>query len=355
MDIERRNTRKYNFRRPDLMELMKLASFVDDPKDLRDCFGRLLSLLSTDVEDGLLFTLVQLLLPIMEEYAYLLGISVSDRFPFNGVEGILESRVITEVVHLKKYNVDDNLAIKGGIKGLPSKFLIEKDFSFANSGSMVAFEAILFLLIYGLVMFPHIDNFVDVISIRIFLVGNPVPPLFGDTYFSIHHMTYKGGGTIVCCVPLLYKLFISHLPRSHIFKENKGCLRWSQKLMSLTNDNITWYSFVYDDVKIIDSCDEFSNVPLLGIQGGINYNPALARRQLGFSMKDKPNKTLLESLFFQEGKDTQGLKARMDHHPKLIFLHEFGTTSVMPSEGSKPLFMSISFFFSLGLPSPISV
>lgn len=68
--------------------------------------------------------------------------------------------------------------------------------------------------------------------------------------------------------------------------------------MSLTNDDITWYSSVYDDVKIIDSCWEFSNVPLLGTQGGINYNPALARRQLGFSMKDKPNNTLLEGLFF---------------------------------------------------------
>ena len=81
--------------------------------------------------------------------------------------------------------------------------------------------------------------------------------------------------------------------------------------MSLTNDDITWYSSVYEDVEIIDSCGEFSNVPLLGTQGGINYNPALARRQLGFAIKDKPNNTLLEGLFFQEGKYTQWLKARM--------------------------------------------
>ena len=83
--------------------------------------------------------------------------------------------------------------------------------------------------------------------------------------------------------------------------------------MSLTNDDITWYSSVYDNVKIIDSCGEFSNVPLLGTQGGINYNPALARRQIGFAMKDKPNNILLEGLFFKEGKDTQGLKERMVH------------------------------------------
>jgi hypothetical protein len=64
-------------------------------------------------------------------------------------------------------------------------------------------------------------------------------------------------------------------------------------------------------VRIIDSCGEFSNVPLLGTCGGINYNPVLARRQLGFPLKDKPNNILLEGVFFQEGKDPQGLKSKM--------------------------------------------
>ena len=49
-------------------------------------------------------------------------------------------------------------------------------------------------------------------------------------------------------------------------------------------------------------------MPLLGTCGEINYNPILARRQLGFPLKDKPNNILLEDVFFQEGKDPQGLK-----------------------------------------------
>ncbi|KAI5440575.1 hypothetical protein KIW84_010163 [Lathyrus oleraceus] len=109
----------------------------------------------------------------------------------------------------------------------------------------------------------------------------------------------------------MYKWFISHLPQTVAFKENKGCLRWSTRLMSLTNDDISWYDRAYDTVQIIDSCGEFSNVPLLGTCGGISYNPILARRQLGFPLKDKPNNILLEGVFFQEGKDPQGLKARM--------------------------------------------
>jgi hypothetical protein len=171
--------------------------------------------------------------------------------------------------------------------------------------------AICVLLIYGLVLFPNIDNFVDVNAIRIFSSLNPVPTLLGDTYFSLHMRNVKGGGTIVCCLPLLYKWFISHLPQTVAFKENKGCLQWSTRLMSLTNDDIFWYNRVYDSVQIIDSYGEFSNVPLLGTCGGINYNPVLARRQLGFPLKDKPNNILLEGVFFQEGKDPQNLKGRM--------------------------------------------
>ncbi|KAI5440874.1 hypothetical protein KIW84_010365 [Lathyrus oleraceus] len=83
--------------------------------------------------------------------------------------------------------------------------------------------------------------------------------------------------------------------------------------MSLTNDDIFWYNRVYDGVQIIASSGEFSNVPLLGTCGGINYNPILARRQLGFPLKDKPNNILLEGVFFQEGKDPQNLKGRMVH------------------------------------------
>ena len=143
---------------------------------------------------------------------------------------------------------------------------------------MNAFEAIFVLLVYGLALFPNIDGFVDVNAIRLFLIGNPVPTLLGDMYFSLHLRNYKGGGTIVCCIPLLYKWFISHLPQTPAFVENKQCLRWFKRFMSLTNDDIVWYDSALSSLDIIDSCGEFSNVPLIGTQGGINYNSALARR-----------------------------------------------------------------------------
>ncbi|KAI5435909.1 hypothetical protein KIW84_022363 [Lathyrus oleraceus] len=281
MERLKRHTKKYSFRQPDLKELRNLTSYVLDPFGFKARYGKLLPLLTTQVDEGLMNTLAQFydplyhcfsfpdfqLLPTLEEYAHLVG--------------------------------------------LPSEFLIAQATVYGKVMSEDAFEAIFVLLIYGLVLFPNIDKFVDVNAIRIFSVLNLVPTLLGDTYFSLHLRNAKGSGTIVCCLPLLYKWFISHLPQTVAFKENKGCLRWSTRLMSLTNDDISWYDRAYDGVQIIDSCGEFSNVPLLGTCGGISYNPVLARRQLGFPLKDKPNNILLEGVFFQEGKDPQGLKARM--------------------------------------------
>ena len=75
--------------------------------------------------------------------------------------------------------------------------------------------------------------------------------------------------------------------------------------MSLTHSDIDWYSRIYDRIKIIDSCGSFPNIPLIGTKGGINYHLVLARRQLGYPMKDVPYNVHLEGLFFKEEKMTE--------------------------------------------------
>ncbi|KAI5402355.1 hypothetical protein KIW84_050101 [Lathyrus oleraceus] len=278
-----------------MKELRNLTSYVLDPLGFKARFGKLLSILTIQVDEGLMSVLVQFydplyrcftfldfqLLPTLEEYAYLVGIPILDQLPFSGLESIPTSQEIADMLHIDESLVGAHMTTKGGIQGLLSEFLIAQATMYGKAMSEDAFEAIFLLLIYGIVLFPNIDKFVDVNAIRIFSTLNPVLTLLGDTCFSLHMRNAKGGGTIVCCLPLLYKWFISHLPQTVAFKENKGCLRWSTRLMSLTNDDIFWYNRVYDGVQIIDSYGEFSNVPLL------------------------------EGVFFQEGKDPQGLKGRM--------------------------------------------
>ena len=77
----------------------------------------------------------------------------------------------------------------------------------------------------------------------------------------------------MCCIPLLYRWFISHLPRSVM--ENELGLRWNKRLMSLSHSDIYWCPHSQEDISFIDCYGEFPNVPLLSIRGGITYNRSL--------------------------------------------------------------------------------
>jgi hypothetical protein len=96
MDLGKRITKKYNFKSPDLTKLRKLGSLVSSPEDFRGHYGKLLSILKTNVEEGILNTLVQFydplyhcftfpdfqLVPTLEEYSYLVGLPIPDKVPF---------------------------------------------------------------------------------------------------------------------------------------------------------------------------------------------------------------------------------------------------------------------------------
>ena len=64
------------------------------------------------------------------------------------------------------------------------------------------------------------------------------------------------------------------------------------------------------DVSIIDRCREFPNVPLLGIRGGITYNPSLALRQFGYARRDGPHEILIQGIVFKYEDDVQGYRQR---------------------------------------------
>lgn len=96
------------------------------PSDFKDRYGRLLTVLNAEVEDGVLNTLAQLfnstyrcftfpdyqLAPTLEAYSYYIGLLVSDKVSFSGLEEIPKAHVIGESVHLRKGEIDANLMTK---------------------------------------------------------------------------------------------------------------------------------------------------------------------------------------------------------------------------------------------------
>ena len=61
-----------------------------------------------------------------------------------------------------------------------------------------------------------------------------------------------------------------------------------------------------EKVAVIDRCGEYHNVPLLGIRGGITYNPCLALRQFGRARRDGPHELLLTGIVFDYKGDVEG-------------------------------------------------
>ena len=95
------------------------------------------------------------LVPILEEFSQLLDIPILEKFPFKGLEEVPNPEVTSSDLHLKRADVVSNLETRSGVKGFLAKFLIYKAQLFWDNMDFQAFEEVLALLIYGLVLFPN--------------------------------------------------------------------------------------------------------------------------------------------------------------------------------------------------------
>ncbi|XP_050915655.1 uncharacterized protein LOC127130731 [Lathyrus oleraceus] len=226
---DRINTYQYKLRESKFDELNTLgALLIDDHMDaFKKTYGNLLAILLTKEDTRLVLTFAQfydpimhcftfqdiLLAPTLEEFAYILCIHVKYQVPYMSANGFPEPVVIAQTFYLKREVVNSNIHTKGNTRGFPSKFLIKNTTLFTDSGSWDAFYANFSLLIYGLVLFPIIEGFIDKVAINIFLTKNQVPTLLADVYFSFHWRNKKNDEMISLCVPLLYKWFLTHSQR----------------------------------------------------------------------------------------------------------------------------------------------
>ncbi|XP_058783326.1 uncharacterized protein LOC131658002 [Vicia villosa] len=144
---------------------------------------------------------------------------------------------IANALYLSIEDVLGNWKKNGSAQGFYMSFLVEKARELANKKMWEAFNALLAVLIYGIVMFPNIHKFVDLAAICLFVEKNPVPTLLADTYYSVHSR-YGKGGAIRNCLPLLYTWFKSHLPTSGPFITSTQ--KWPQRIMGLTGNDIVW-------------------------------------------------------------------------------------------------------------------
>ena len=100
----------------------------------------------------------------------------------------------------------ENWETRSDIKGFLAKFMFEKAQDW-NSLDLQAFEEVVALLVYGLVLFPKPDQLIDISAVKVFMSRNPIPTLLGDILHSCYTRTMRKRGVLMCCTPLLGRWF----------------------------------------------------------------------------------------------------------------------------------------------------
>ncbi|KAH1221867.1 hypothetical protein GmHk_12G035189 [Glycine max] len=294
-----------------LMEPLQMQAF-------RKTYGKILELTIAEVSIEAIVSLTQYydqplrcftfgdfqLVPTIEEFEEILGCPLGGRKPYLSSGCLPSLSRIATVVKDSARGLDRIKQTRNGIAGLPQKYLEDKARGMANQGDWVPFMDVLALLIFGVVLFPNVDGLVDLAAIDAFLAyhhskESPVVAVLADLFDTFDRRCEKSSARIICCLPALCVWLVSHLFQqdtrhpcpllSHRSCTEKRRIDWDQLLAGIGGRTISWFPRWKEGKEgVLFSCGRYPNIPLVGTRGCINYNPALAIRQLGYPMRGAP-------------------------------------------------------------------
>ncbi|KAH1205585.1 hypothetical protein GmHk_16G046256 [Glycine max] len=164
---------------------------------------------------------------------------------------------IAAVVGDSSKELDRMKQTRNGVVGLPQKYLEGKARDMASQEKWGPFADILALLIFGVVLFSNVDGLVDLAAI--------------DAFLAYHHSKES---PVVAILADLFDTF------------GRRCEKNSARIDGKEG--------------VLFSCGDYPNVSLIGTRGCINYNPALAIRQLGYPMRGAPTKESLSPFLVRD-------------------------------------------------------
>ncbi|KAH1210271.1 hypothetical protein GmHk_15G044628 [Glycine max] len=294
-----------------LMEPLQMQAF-------RKTYGKILELTIAEVSIEAIASLTQYydqplrcftfgdfqLVPTIEEFEEILGCPPGGRKPYLSSGCLPSLSRIATVVKDSARGLDRIKQTRNGIAGLPRKYLEDKARGMANQGDWVPFMDVLALLIFGVVLFPNVDGLVDLAAIDAFLAyhhskESPVVVVLADLFDTFDRRCEKSSARIICCLPALYVWLVSHLFQqdtrhpcpllSHRSCIEKRRIDWDQLLAGIGGRTINWFPRWKEGKEgVLFSCGGYPNIPLIGTRGCINYNLALAIRQLRYPMRGAP-------------------------------------------------------------------
>ncbi|RDX75439.1 hypothetical protein CR513_44664, partial [Mucuna pruriens] len=135
------------------------------------------------------------LAPTLEEYKCLLGLPLAK---------VLESKIAR-----KKRNWN-------GLEGISRIYLEERLHQLQKEENWSAIMNVYELLVYGIVLFSHLEDYTDLEAIEVFLAKrdrgeNPTIAVLANTYYTLNYCCERKGKSLRCCTHLLYLWMTDHL------------------------------------------------------------------------------------------------------------------------------------------------
>ncbi|RDY06424.1 hypothetical protein CR513_09588, partial [Mucuna pruriens] len=176
-------------------------------------YGNLIGLVSVEVQCTAISALTQYydpplrcftfrdfqLAPTLEEYERLLGIPLGKSLPylFRG--------------HYSSWTSVANL-----LKASELEVSKQKKNRNRGDGDWLTFIDVYGLLVYNVVLFPYIEDYVDLAAIDAFLGKrdrgeSPIVAVLANTYYTLNYYREKNGRGLRCCTSLLYLWITTHL------------------------------------------------------------------------------------------------------------------------------------------------
>ncbi|OIW01399.1 hypothetical protein TanjilG_02555 [Lupinus angustifolius] len=160
------------------------------------------------------------------------------------------------------------------------------------------------LAIYGMVLFPFLNNMIDHSSFDVFYKFirfgvNPTPVILVESFLSFQKCHLRGGNKIRCCVQLLYIWMMTRFKHHYYSLGSRYPLKryrnvstkeiqlseWAKLFKEVTPRNFGTKCCLYDrHDKIMYSCGDRPNMILMGPRGCIAFTPTLVLGQLKWGM-----------------------------------------------------------------------
>ncbi|RDY06922.1 hypothetical protein CR513_09030, partial [Mucuna pruriens] len=148
------------------------------------------------------------LAPTLEEYERIIGMPLAKSLPylFRGQYPPWASMAkLLKVSELEVLWIRRNW---NGLEGVPRANLEDRLYHLQQEGDWRTFMDIYGLLIYGIVLFPHLKDYVELAATDTFLAKrdmgeNPVIAVLANTYCTLNHYYVRNGKVLRCCTSLL--------------------------------------------------------------------------------------------------------------------------------------------------------